>query len=87
MSEPTNLERTVLTNSIVNNFLLNRNLQEYKDLLEEMFLNYTTTNDFACSPPEIRKADVDMYREIRDFFSELGRIKVKKTEALPEEAA
>lgn len=77
MSDSTKFERTVAINSTVNNFLLNRDTQEYKSVLEEMYLNYSTTNEFASLPQQERANVVNVYKEMRDFIAELTRLKAK----------
>lgn len=73
----TKFERTVMINSSVNNFLLNRDTQEYKSVLEEMYLNYSTTNEFASLPQQERANVANIYKELRDFIAELTRLKAK----------
>ena len=66
-----------MINSAVNNFLLNRDTQEYKSVLEEMYLNYSTTNEFASLPSQERVKAANVYKELRDFIAELTRLKAK----------
>lgn len=71
MSESTNLERTILVTSTTNDFLLNRDPEEYLPVLEDMFISYTTTDEFASLSPEERINLANCYKELKGFIKTL----------------
>lgn len=75
MSESTNLERTILISSATNNFLMNRDPEEYLPILEDMFISYTTTDEFASLSPEERMNLANCYKELKTFLKALVRLR------------
>ncbi len=75
MSESTNLERTILVTSATNNFLLNRDPEEYLPVLEDTFINYSTTDEFACLSREERMNIANCYRELKTFLRALAGLR------------
>jgi hypothetical protein len=83
MSESTNLERTILVTSATNNFLLNRDPEEYLPVLEDIFVSYTTTDEFACLSPEERMNLVNCYKELKIFLKALVRLRKPQEVIVP----
>ena len=75
MSNPNNLERTILISSATNNFLMNRDPEEYLPVLEDIFVSYTTTDEFACLSPEERMNIANCYRELKTFLRALAGLR------------
>ena len=75
MSNTNTLERTILLTSIVNNFLVNRDPLDYISVIDDMYVNYSTTDEFASLPAEQRIATANSTKELKDFIQQLTRYK------------
>ena len=83
MSESTNLERTILVTSTTSDFLLNRDPEEYLPVLEDIFVSYTTTDEFACLPPEERMNLATCYKELKTFLKALAGLRKPQEVGVP----
>jgi hypothetical protein len=66
--------------STVNEFLENRNPEEYTEMLNEMMISFVPTDDFAEKPSEQRKNMMLCYKELIELINKLVAIKKKRDE-------
>jgi hypothetical protein len=70
-----NPEKSILLASIVNDFLLNRDPEDYLKLMDDLLLIYVTTDEFVHLPPDQRIDAVCSIKEIKGLIA--GLIKHK----------
>jgi hypothetical protein len=64
----------------MNEFLENRDPEEYSEMLNEMMTSFVTTDDFAEKPSEQRKNIMLCYKELIELINKLVAIKKKRDE-------
>lgn len=59
--------------SAVNNLCLNRNMEDYVNILDELLLSYVVTDEFTSQPIEERKSIISGIRELQETFHKLAK--------------
>jgi hypothetical protein len=75
-----NLKKSILLDSIVDDFLLNRDPEDYINLMDDLLLSYITTEEFVNLPPDQRINVVCSIKEIKGLIAGLIKHRYAKME-------